>query len=428
MRKVITGVTLGFILLFLSIFITAAPSYAATTTCDSASGTFNLGQKVCFDAGTIMTCVQDNANADARWEPSSCGTGSCEGEPGSASCLAPPTATPLPNGGGDCVVSQTPLGTLANPVTIPAGTAKCISNIAISCTGGNADVVENCSATNKSCTESGSTASCVNGAPTPTPVTTGGNIYLSSGGQILPMPGTNCGVARFKDQAERDAAIARGEDPYSFADACCYTRIQGLLQIPQIGDVPIVGGVVNGVIDFVNKNVIDALPFVGLSKVLPLPTVGTIKSGLDQINKQLCVGGPTFANGTPGTDKCLCYGGDFSGLSKYCQNSPVDAGKCTSCFKDGGIYTSIGCISDISNIQSLVTTVFNVGLGLAGGFAFMCIIYAAFLLQTSGGSPDRIKRSKELMTSCITGLLLIIFSIFILRLIGVQILKIPGFT
>ena len=38
-----------------------------------------------------------------------------------------------------------------------------------------------------------------------------------------------------------------------------------------------------------------------------------------------------------------------------------------------------------------------------------------------------LKKAQELITSCIMGLMLIIFSIFILRLIGVDILKIPGF-
>ena len=57
----------------------------------------------------------------------------------------------------------------------------------------------------------------------------------------------------------------------------------------------------------------------------------------------------------------------------------------------------------------------------------MCIIYSAYLIQFSRGNPERIKKAREYLTSCIMGLLLIIFSIFILRLIGVDILRIPGF-
>jgi len=68
------------------------------------------------------------------------------------------------------------------------------------------------------------------------------------------------------------------------------------------------------------------------------------------------------------------------------------------------------------------------GIGLAGLIALLCIIYAAFMIQISSGNPERIKKAQELLTSCIMGLMLIIFSVFILRLIGVDILKIPGFT
>jgi len=72
-------------------------------------------------------------------------------------------------------------------------------------------------------------------------------------------------------------------------------------------------------------------------------------------------------------------------------------------------------------------TVFGLGIGLAGGFALLCIIYAAFMMQSSQGNPEKLKKAQELITSCIMGLMLIIFSVFILRLIGVSILKIPGF-
>lgn len=407
-------------LIAIATFVFARSSYAVSNKCDFGGGVFfNVGQAICNNQTEKSVCQQPDPTKDADWVDVSCAPSQCTGADGSAKCLNE-TFTPTPTLGAEfnCTVNTGPLGDINPPITMAANQVKCIQNAKVTCTNGQ-PYFASCG-DDFTCKETGSTVECVAGAP-PT-------ASLVEGGQIVPQPGTNCGVARFKDKAERDAAIARGEDPESFADACCYTKIQSSLEIPKLGEVPVVGGIVNTVIDFVNTNIVDALPFVIINKVLPLPTVGSIKKGFDEINKQLCVGGPTFANGTPGKKDCKCYGGNFSGLAKYCQNSPVDAGKCTSCFQAGGIYTSIGCISDISNVQSLVATVFNVGLGLAGGFAFMCIIYAAFLLQTSGGSPDRVKKSKELMTSCITGLLLIIFSIFILRLIGVQILKIPGFT
>ena len=80
----------------------------------------------------------------------------------------------------------------------------------------------------------------------------------------------------------------------------------------------------------------------------------------------------------------------------------------------------------IANFKSIIEeTVFGIGVGLAGGFSLLCIIYAAFMMQSSEGNPEKLKKAQEMITSCIMGLMLIIFSVFILRLIGVNLLKIP---
>lgn len=101
--------------------------------------------------------------------------------------------------------------------------------------------------------------------------------------------------------------------------------------------------------------------------------------------------------------------------------------KCVNnCASKGGFWTAIGCVyGDVGNF--IIEVIFGRGIGLAGTMALFCLIYSVFNLQKSEGNPEKIKKAQELLTSCIMGLMLIIFSVFILRLIGVDILKIPGF-
>jgi hypothetical protein len=94
--------------------------------------------------------------------------------------------------------------------------------------------------------------------------------------------------------------------------------------------------------------------------------------------------------------------------------------------KGTGVSTAIGCI-DTGNPADLVNKVLSIGVGIGGGVAFLLILIGGFQILTSAGNPEQLAAGRETVTSAIVGLLLIIFSIFILRLIGVNILAIPGF-
>ena len=88
------------------------------------------------------------------------------------------------------------------------------------------------------------------------------------------------------------------------------------------------------------------------------------------------------------------------------------------------IETGLGCIP-INPIQ-LVAWIFEKGFGIVGGIAFILLIGAFIQLATSEGDTKKIQGAKEMITSTVTGLLLAIFSIFIIRLLMVTILRIPG--
>ena len=96
------------------------------------------------------------------------------------------------------------------------------------------------------------------------------------------------------------------------------------------------------------------------------------------------------------------------------------------CADGNSINTAVGCIP-INDTSSFIGFVLGWGIGIGGGIAFLLIVYASFMITTSSGNPERLKAGQELLTSAIAGLIMLIFSIFILRLIGVNILKITGF-
>ncbi|OGM14928.1 hypothetical protein A2141_03405 [Candidatus Woesebacteria bacterium RBG_16_40_11] len=91
----------------------------------------------------------------------------------------------------------------------------------------------------------------------------------------------------------------------------------------------------------------------------------------------------------------------------------------------GRIYTAIGCIP-VSSQNDFLAFVLKWALGIGGGIAMILIIFAGFLIMTSGGDKQKLQAGKELLTAAVSGLLLIIFSVFILDLFGIRILRIPG--
>ena len=94
---------------------------------------------------------------------------------------------------------------------------------------------------------------------------------------------------------------------------------------------------------------------------------------------------------------------------------------------DGGINTAIGCIP-INDQNSFLGFILKWAIGVGGGIAFLLIAYAGIMISTSSGNPERLQAGRELLTSAVAGLIMLIFSVFILRIIGVDILGIPGLT
>jgi hypothetical protein len=140
---------------------------------------------------------------------------------------------------------------------------------------------------------------------------------------------------------------------------------------------------------------------------------------------------------------CLCFvGGDVNNFcwthgpgsripfmqKIFCDNSnPPKAVEAPPDPNHPRIFTAIGCIPVGTNAE-FGQFLLRWGMGIGGGIAFIMIVYSGFLIISSAGNPQKLQAGKELLVAAISGLLLLVFSVFILRFTGVDILQLPGLT
>jgi hypothetical protein len=87
----------------------------------------------------------------------------------------------------------------------------------------------------------------------------------------------------------------------------------------------------------------------------------------------------------------------------------------------GYVNTAIGCIP--FNIISNTARFFLAwGLSVGGGVALLLIGISALMFATSSGNPDKLGSAKDLFWAALTGLGMLILSVFLLRFIGVDVL------
>jgi len=154
-----------------------------------------------------------------------------------------------------------------------------------------------------------------------------------------------------------------------------------------------------------------------------------------------CVSGSVCIHpGDEDPESCTIPGTTFTGMC--CQNTPTNTP--TPVRSPGGdddfsitdpfagcpnetdyINTALGCIP-IVNTNSFINWFFSNLVGIAGGIALLLMIFGAFQIITSGGNPDKVKQGQSFVISAISGLLFMIFSLFLLRFIGVGLLGLPG--
>lgn len=65
--------------------------------------------------------------------------------------------------------------------------------------------------------------------------------------------------------------------------------------------------------------------------------------------------------------------------------------------------------------------------GISGAISLVIMLAATIQIMTGGDNAEQVKKGKELFTGAVTGLIFIIFSVTLLKIIAGDIIKLPGF-
>lgn len=201
---------------------------------------------------------------------------------------------------------------------------------------------------------------------------------------------------------------------------CCEEPKSFNIKLPRL-NVPFLGAAVGAI-----TSPVELIINTTIGKIVwPLGRLLLNIIGVDSNSTSFqCVEGKPIKSG----NVCTCLKETPNSFEQMCLNikNPNEKAKCISCVGSASCYWS-GIGSVYTDLPSFINkNLFGIFLSFAGVLTLLCIIYSAFILQTSSGNPERIKKARQNLTSCISGLLVIIFSIFILRIIGGDIIKIPG--
>ncbi len=132
------------------------------------------------------------------------------------------------------------------------------------------------------------------------------------------------------------------------------------------------------------------------------------------IGNKCCIPGPP--------DKYCREGAECNLSTNICEEIVLEPDESLHC-QNNEINTAIGCIS-ISDIDEFISQILIWSLGIAGGIFLILTIYSGLLIMTSQGDPRKYKLGNEILLSAVSGLIMLVFSIFLLRFLGVDILKI----
>ncbi|MDQ6985449.1 MAG: hypothetical protein Q9M91_06875 [Candidatus Dojkabacteria bacterium] len=93
---------------------------------------------------------------------------------------------------------------------------------------------------------------------------------------------------------------------------------------------------------------------------------------------------------------------------------------CNNCIEQGGIWIAIGCL-DVTPL-GIVTGMIRIAFGVMGGVALIQLILAGLMYQS--GQEAKITEAREKFFATLAGLAVLVFSVVILRIIGINVLDV----
>lgn len=96
--------------------------------------------------------------------------------------------------------------------------------------------------------------------------------------------------------------------------------------------------------------------------------------------------------------------------------------------KDDVCNTALGMISTkVSGPKNFISDMLTLSIGFGGVFALLLMLYGLYILITTAGTDMRRKTSgQDIIMSAVSGLIFIILSVIMLKVIGLDILGLPG--
>lgn len=147
--------------------------------------------------------------------------------------------------------------------------------------------------------------------------------------------------------------------------------------------------------------------------------------GNDPATNAICFQGELYDEDDP-----IAQGGDIAKCQALEDTGEVEA--CVACLSRNDadpnniknfVYTSIGCVD--TSRDGVITRVFQIGIGVIGGFAIIQVIRAGYIMQRR--DPSSVQEAREMIMSVIYAIFMLVGAIVILRFVGVNILGLlPG--